>query len=424
MTQLGQIESLWSGLFDEDGEPLAYGRVYTYTTGTSTALATYTDAAQTTQQTNPIILDGQGRSLSFGKGIYRFVIKDSDGNTLRTLDDLSYDTTTITATTATITTATITTATITTGLFGDGSQTAPSIAFAADTNTGIYRITTDELGITVGGTRIVRVSGLSTYFYSSTVDTAHTVYLYSDPSSGDVYLSLKPPTSVANAIISSTDGIDIYASSGYVALINSEGIKTVSGDSSIPSYSFISDTNTGIYSIGADNLGVATGGTLRFDISTTAITATLPIKGSDGTVSLPAYSFSGDTNTGIYRIGADNIGIAIAGGRSIDISAGNTRFFSNAATAHTIHVADDGARETMIVSPTSTTNSIIRSTDGIDFEPSSSLAARINSEGIRTIDGSLSIPSYSFLTNTDTGFALIGGKIVVIVDGVEMQSWG
>lgn len=35
--------------------------------------------------------------------------------------------------------------------FGDGSVSAPSIAFSADTNTGIYRSTTDTLDITAGG---------------------------------------------------------------------------------------------------------------------------------------------------------------------------------------------------------------------------------------------------------------------------------
>jgi hypothetical protein len=40
---------------------------------------------------------------------------------------------------------------------------------------------------------------------------------------------------------------------------------------------------------------------------------------ADGTVSLPAYSFSGDPNTGTYRIGVDNIGIAANGAKVLDI---------------------------------------------------------------------------------------------------------
>ena len=55
--------------------------------------------------------------------------------------------------------------TITTGSFADGTVGAPSITFAADTNTGIYRITTDSLGLTTGGV-------LNTSFTTTGVDIA------------------------------------------------------------------------------------------------------------------------------------------------------------------------------------------------------------------------------------------------------------
>jgi hypothetical protein len=45
-----------------------------------------------------------------------------------------------------------------------------------------------------------------------------------------------------------------------------------------------------------------------------------------GSVSTPGLNFDGDTNTGIYRIGADNIGIACNGTKLMDIlSSGNTQ---------------------------------------------------------------------------------------------------
>lgn len=39
--------------------------------------------------------------------------------------------------------------------FGDGTAAAPSMTFSADTNTGIYRVGTDNLGITCGGTKVI-----------------------------------------------------------------------------------------------------------------------------------------------------------------------------------------------------------------------------------------------------------------------------
>lgn len=44
-------------------------------------------------------------------------------------------------------------------LFGTGTAAAPSIAFAADANTGIYRIGADDFGISVGGSQVIRLTG-------------------------------------------------------------------------------------------------------------------------------------------------------------------------------------------------------------------------------------------------------------------------
>lgn len=84
----------------------------------------------------------------------------------------------------------------------------------------------------------------------------------------------------------------------------------------LPVFAIPSDTNTGIYSVAADDLGISTGGTLRFDISTTGITSTIPHLNADGSQAAPAYSFSGDTNTGVYRITTDTAGM-VAGGAII-----------------------------------------------------------------------------------------------------------
>ena len=50
LLQLDQFEK-------DDGTPLASGKVYTYTAGTSTPLAAYTDNTANTALANPIILD-------------------------------------------------------------------------------------------------------------------------------------------------------------------------------------------------------------------------------------------------------------------------------------------------------------------------------------------------------------------------------
>lgn len=67
------------------------------------------------------------------------------------------------------------------------------------------------------------------------------------------------------------------------------------GSVSAPSLAFAADTNTGLYRIGADNLGITIGGTKRLDFSTTAITAALPLAmGSSKITGLAAGTASGD----------------------------------------------------------------------------------------------------------------------------------
>lgn len=71
------------------GVPLALGKVYTYEAGTSTPLATHTNANGTADHTNPIILGADGRPPSpiFLKNQgYKFEIQNSAGTVQRTLD--------------------------------------------------------------------------------------------------------------------------------------------------------------------------------------------------------------------------------------------------------------------------------------------------------------------------------------------------
>jgi hypothetical protein len=62
--------------FDNNGNPLAGGKIYTYVTGTSTPKATYVSPSGAAN-TNPIILDSAGRADIWLDGVYRFDIFNS-----------------------------------------------------------------------------------------------------------------------------------------------------------------------------------------------------------------------------------------------------------------------------------------------------------------------------------------------------------
>jgi len=75
--------------FDNNGEPLAGGFLYTYEAGTTTPKVTYTDSAEGTANANPIVLDANGRAdIWLDTGAYKFVLEDADNNVIDTVDDL------------------------------------------------------------------------------------------------------------------------------------------------------------------------------------------------------------------------------------------------------------------------------------------------------------------------------------------------
>lgn len=78
--------------FDNNGDPLALGKLYTYEAGTSTPKATYTDASGDTSNANPVVLDSSGyANVWLGAGGYKFILKTAADATLWTIDDVGGD---------------------------------------------------------------------------------------------------------------------------------------------------------------------------------------------------------------------------------------------------------------------------------------------------------------------------------------------
>jgi len=81
--------------FDNSGQVLTGGKLYTYLAGTTTSATTYTTNVGNVANSNPIILDAAGRVPSSGEiwltaGInYKFVLKTSADVQLWSVDGLS-----------------------------------------------------------------------------------------------------------------------------------------------------------------------------------------------------------------------------------------------------------------------------------------------------------------------------------------------
>lgn len=237
--------------------------------------------------------------------------------------------------------------------------------------------------------------------------------------------------------------------------INSTGIRTLLGTAAIPSYSFVSDPNTGLWNpSNADTLGITTGGVHSLSVSggasaaitggagsmtitggtgasrnltlnvtnvgggvTTGLTLTggaspnaafnLATTVPAGSAGGPSLNFSGSTTTGLYRFGADTLGLATGGAFSARLSGGTTPLLSfNGAAGVTSPIIEGYDASSLIIQATR----LGANAGVIDFKAdnaSGNLGTLFRVNGnfgqVAAANGSASNPAYSFISSTGSG---------------------
>jgi hypothetical protein len=126
--------------------------------------------------------------------------------------------------------------------------------------------------------------------------------------------------------LGTTDPIDLRFKTGAtnrwnISHANNGQLQSYSlGTAALPSYSFQTDQNTGLFSSGADAVDVSTAGVARFRFPNVNQVHALSL----GTAALPFYSFGPDTNTGMFSSGGDFLAFATTGQQRMTIgSTGN-----------------------------------------------------------------------------------------------------
>ncbi len=136
---------------DANGAPLTGGLIYSYLSGTTTPVTTYTSRDGTTNNTNPIVLDAAGRTPNEiwldGGVLYKFILKTSAFVQIGSYDDIPAinDTTTFSNLITVAGTNTLTGA-ATPALAGYAAGAQYSF-IAQNTNTGAVTIDIDTLGV-------------------------------------------------------------------------------------------------------------------------------------------------------------------------------------------------------------------------------------------------------------------------------------
>lgn len=229
----------------------------------------------------------------------------------------------------------------TVGLFSDGAVASPSISFSADQDTGFYRAGANIVGVAAGGSNPILFYSdhtrctLSFRLIDGTADSPG-LQFQSDQDTGFYRYG-------ANQIGVSVGGVAaIIVSSSGVQL--STDLLMHNGSAADPSISFAANVDTGLFRQGTNAIGVTCGGTerLRFttagllittigelsaDVGVTIDSVLLKDAGAqvgNGSAGAPTITFASDTDTGLYRVGANSLGISAGGTARLQISSNVT----------------------------------------------------------------------------------------------------
>lgn len=238
----------------------------------------------------------------------------------------------------------------------DGTEGAPAFSFLADTNTGVYKAGTSSVGMSAGGTtgvvaspsRNVSLAGVEATSYGGGEGVLFVNQAATDPttnptsagiiysSAGDVEsLQFRDTAGTVSAINTVVTG---PASSTTRALARWDGatgrliqdslvtstvagdLQAPDGDAATPTYSLVGDLDTGLFRSADDVLGVSVGGTSVVTVATGAVTSAQPVDVPDGLVGAPVLTFTTDTDTGLFRSGANTAEFTSGGATSMTVT--------------------------------------------------------------------------------------------------------
>lgn len=216
-------------------------------------------------------------------------------------------------------------------------------------------------------------------------ETSPNVLTITNPASlaASFTITLPPAAATANQLLRQNNGntglgfvtfqgttskINVTHNANDITVNLPDNIQGAVGSASSPTYSFSGSATTGMYrGVTVNNLNFATAGVQRLNIDTTNVTSTLPFHAPNGSVGLPSISFDNAPSYGLYYDGTASMHIVNAGSTKISFTGGTVNFNSNC----------------------------------------------------RGVDGSASLPTYGFSSDTDTGFYWESSTLKATVGGGE-----
>lgn len=203
-----------------------------------------------------------------------------------------------------------------TGLFADGTVGAPSISFSADTDTGIYRPSGNNINFSTGGSVALQLDTAAAYFRDGAVGTPGITFI-SDIDTGlfraganDLRFSIGGVQSLtmnSTTIALAPGGTTTIASTAAVTDLNVGQFRVPDGSAALPTLTFFNDPDTGFYRDTANQIAIALAGVTAGQIAqgsftltgtgfTAGVTATARYQRIGNHVMMQVDAFSGTSN--------------------------------------------------------------------------------------------------------------------------------
>lgn len=277
----------------------------------------YATLSQTETLTNKTLSGNTATSLINGSGTFSF---NSSGTVTapNATDTLVGKATTDTLTNKTLNGNTATNLVNGSGTFNfnsSGTLTAPN---ATDTLVG--RNTTDTLTnktltspTITGGT-----------FTPSSFSVADNTFTLQDNGDATKQLQFEASgiTTGTTRTLTAPDANTTIVGTGVTQTLTAKTMQGPDGSASTPTYSFSGATNTGLYRNGV-TVGLTFAGTEKYSISA------LDIEAPDGSVSDPVYNFLSDGGMGMYRGSSSALGFAISSTEVFEMGLSSNKTFAN-----------------------------------------------------------------------------------------------
>ncbi len=218
-------------------------------------------------------------------------------------------------------------------LSGAGTASNPAVAQEADPNTGLYFPAADQVSLTAGGQEQLRSRNDGASYLESIVQ--HRFSSGSATVPGITFASTNTGFSqTGSSIVASQAGDEIARFTSRFASSSRQIEMTTGGTAALPSYSWVSDNDNGLFNPAADTVALSTGGSERFRIDSAGQAAL----GTTSTRLSGSSTAAGNKSLTIYEAtnGGGGLELATAAqsgvmGRIAWVAASNTA--ANATTA-------------------------------------------------------------------------------------------